>query len=149
MRTAVYGFLMALVPVPLAGQEAELPAWMAGCWEMRDGARWAEECWTAPRAGLMMGSGRTGTGGQTASWEFMRIERGDDGPIFSASPNGEGWTSFASAENSVGRIGFVNPANDYPQRVLYWREGELLAAEISLEDGSRSMRWTFRRMTGG
>ena len=26
-----------------------LPAWMAGCWETRDGARWAEECWIAPR----------------------------------------------------------------------------------------------------
>ena len=36
----------------------ELPAWMAGCWEARDGDRWSEECWTIPRAGMMMGSGR-------------------------------------------------------------------------------------------
>ncbi len=121
---------------------------MAGCWEMRDGARWADECWTVPRGGMMIGSGRAGSGDSLASFEHMRIERGEGGALtFLASPGGKGWTPFASAADPDG-VTFVNTANDFPQRVRYWREGELLKAEISLADGGQAMRWTFRR-TGG
>lgn len=148
MRLTVLGLAAAIFPVPLIAQEAELPGWMAGCWEMRDGERWAEECWTVPRAGMMMGSGRTGTGDVLSAWEFMRIERGEGGLVFSASPGGASWTSFASTDAASDSAAFVNTATDYPQRVRYWREGEVLNAEISLEDGSRAMRWTFRRMGG-
>ncbi len=50
-----------------------LPAWMAGCWERSEGASWTEECWTDPRAGLMMGSGSSGTGEKLREWEAMQI----------------------------------------------------------------------------
>lgn len=148
MRSMAFLLVIATIPAPLIAQEVELPAWMAGCWELREGERWAEECWTVPRAGMMMGSGRTGTGERTASWEFMRIERGEAGLTFSASPGGAPWTSFSASEGGADGLVFTNAANDYPQRVRYWREGETLNAEISLEDGSRAMRWSFRRMGG-
>ena len=41
---------------------APMPAFLAGCWEQRQGDRWTEECWTVPRGGLMIGSGRDGQG---------------------------------------------------------------------------------------
>lgn len=149
MKSFVVAALTLVLSVSAGAQETAMPDWMAGCWELREGERWAEECWTIPRAGMMMGSGRTGNGDAVSSWEFMRIERGDGGaPTFSASPGGAGWTAFASAVDPGGGVTFVNPANDYPQRVRYWREGELLNAEISLEDGSQAMRWSFRRMGG-
>ena len=44
-----------------------------------------------------------------------------------------------------GSVTFVNTANDYPQRIRYWREGPLLKAEIALEDGSRARTWTYKR----
>ncbi len=40
---------------------------------------------------------------------------------------------------------FANAAHDYPQRIRYWREGETLNAEISLLDGSKAMRWQYKR----
>ncbi len=55
---------------------------------------------------------------------------------------------FTAAEDEGDSVTFVNPANDYPQRIRYWREGEKLKAEISLEDGSNAMDWTFTRMGG-
>jgi len=38
---------------------------------------------------------------------------------------------------------FENRDHDYPQRIRYWREGEVLMAEISLADGSKPMRWRY------
>lgn len=128
---------------------------MAGCWEMRDGDDWAEECWTIPRAGMMMGSGRSGSASELSSWEFMLISLAEpDGGeaairmAFSASPRGQDWTVFAWSPSDEEGVTFHNSANDYPQRVRYWRDGDLLKAEISLEDGSRATQWVFRRMGG-
>jgi hypothetical protein len=137
-----------LAPVAASAQEAAMPAWMAGCWEMRDGERWAEECWTAPRGGQMMGSGRTGDATGVRSFEFMRIEREGQGLAFRAAPGGDGWTSFASASDPGEGVTFLNAAHDYPQRVRYWREGNELRAEISQSDGGNATQFTFRRMNG-
>ena len=129
-------------------QQTALPLWMAGCWEMRTGERWAEECWTAPRGGQMLGSGRTGDANGVRSFEFMRIERDGEGLAFRASPGGEGWTSFASTADPGDGVTFLNAAHDYPQRVRYWLEGTELRAEISLLDGSNATRFAFRRTNG-
>lgn len=149
-RLARMPLLLAFAATPaVAEPSAAPPVWMAGCWEMRDGERWAEECWTVPRGGQMLGSGRTGSGDAVRSFEHMRIERGEGGTLaFLASPGGRGWTTFVSAADPGEGITFVNAANDYPQRVRYWREGELLKAAISLGDGSNATSWTFRRMGG-
>ncbi|HYI40633.1 MAG TPA: DUF6265 family protein [Allosphingosinicella sp.] len=127
-------------------------SWMAGCWEQRDGDRWTEECWTTMRGGLMLGSGRTGRGGSILEWESLRIERdapNGEGPIvrlaYFAAPGGRGWTRFAGASNKGPGVTFYNFANDYPQRIRYWRDGDSLMAEIAMKDGSRPRRWRYRR----
>lgn len=133
----------------------ELPAWMAGCWEARDGDRWSEECWTIPRAGMMMGSGRSGDGDQLQSWEVMRVTLdmpNGDGPVvrmaYVASPGGGEATIFAWSPAQEEGVTFVNEAHDYPQRIRYWRDGDVLNAEISRADGSHAMSWTLTRMGG-
>jgi hypothetical protein len=123
-----------------------LPAWLAGCWHRAEGESWTEECWTAPHGGLMVGSGHSGTGDKVATFEFMRIEQGDKGPVFFGAPRGNGWTPFPSAADSEGGVTFLNVEQDYPQRIRYWREGELLHAEISLADGKQAESWTYRRI---
>ena len=159
MKLRWTGFLIALLAAPAAvsAQEPEpaIPSWMAGCWEMREGERWAEECWTAPRGGQMLGSGRTGDASGVRSFEFMRIELDEpngDGPVirmaFVAAPNGRGWTTFAWSPTDKPGVSFSNAANDYPQRVRYWLEGDELKAEISLLDGSNPTQFAFRRMNG-
>lgn len=101
----------------------------------------------------MLGSGRAGVGEDVTSWETMRIaldEPAGELPTvrmaFVAAPGGTGWTLFAWSPSPETGVTFHNAANDYPQRVRYWREGELLKAEVSLADGTRPTRWTFRRM---
>jgi hypothetical protein len=136
-----------------APAEPQLPGWMTGCWEQKDGDRWTEECWTVPRAGMMMGSSRGGIGQVTREWETMQIVRDQpngEGPAvpmaFWASPGGAPRTMFVWSPTAEPGVTFRNAANDYPQRIRYWRDGEELLAEISMADGSHAMRWRFRPM---
>lgn len=138
--------LIACASAAATGAEpAALPGWMAGCWIEEKGAGWTEECWTSARGGVMLGSGRNGEGTALRSWEAMQIVAADGTIAFWAAPGGIGRTRFALASANAREIVFANPANDYPQRIRYWREGEALNAEISLADGSKPMRWTYRR----
>jgi hypothetical protein len=59
---------------------------------------------------------------------------------------GRPWTLFAWSRNGGPGITFYNVANDYPQRIRYWREGDVLIAEIALEDGSKPKRWRYRKV---
>ena len=53
--------------------------------------------------------------------------------------------AFALAEHGAAHATFENAAHDYPQRITYARDGETLTATISLIDGSKAMRWTYKR----
>jgi hypothetical protein len=131
-------------------QPLALPEWMAGCWEHRSENRWTEECWTDPRGGIMLGTGRSGHGGVLDSWEVMQIEmvETDDPAIdpltFYGAPKGQNRTGFVWVRDSKEPgITFVNAAHDYPQRIRYWRDGRDLIAEVSLADGSKAQRWRY------
>ena len=105
LRSAVIGMAL-VVSGPAPAQEApSLPGWMAGCWEERVGERWTEECWTAPRAGMMMGSGRSGIGETVREWEAMQIIADDPAAkgtklAFWAASSG---TAAASSPPSCGK----------------------------------------------
>jgi hypothetical protein len=129
-----------------------LPEWMAGCWEQRSGDKWTEECWTAPKAGIMLGSGRSGTGEALRDWEAMQILRVDtDDPAvprmtFYGAPGGQNRTPFTWVASDGQSVTFVNEGHDYPQRIRYWREGRELVAEIALKDGSKAASWRYKPM---
>lgn len=140
-------FAVAAAPLVLsAAPAADLPGWMTGCWEQVEGDRWVDECWTRPRGGILIGSGRSGKGEALKSWEAMQIVRGPDGKLtFWASPQGGARVAFPLVSQRVSEVVFANPAHDYPQRIRYWREGELLKAETALADGSKAVGFTYRR----
>lgn len=135
-----------LLLAEVAGSPAPLPAFLTGCWEQRQGDRWTEECWTAPRGGLMIGSGRDGRGDTVRHWEWMRIERAADGSLgFHASPKGATPAMFKATHVNASEVTFVNAAHDFPQRIRYQRTATGIDAEVSLADGSKPMRWSYRR----
>ena len=146
MRLAHITLALMCVAAPAAADvRPSLPDWMAGCWETRDGDRWTDECWSPPRAGVMLGTGRSGTGDKLGDWEIMRIEA-DGGLVFYGAPTGTDWTPFPSAPDAEGGVTFLNTEHDYPQRIRYWREGERLNAEISMGNGSKAVRWSYQRI---
>jgi hypothetical protein len=127
-----------------------MPAFLSGCWEQRtEAGRWTEECWTDTRGGLMIGSGRDGSGDKVGHWEWMRIERDADGTLtFYGSPKGAAPVGFKAIDADSQSITFVNASHDYPQRVRYRVTDTGLAAEVSLADGSKPNRWSYRRTAG-
>ena len=137
--------VLALVASPLAAAAPALPDWLSGSWAMEDGASWAEEYWTSPRGGIMLGTGREGFGSEIKFWESMRITLNREGKlVLYAQPKGAPPTEFPMATMSDDAVEFTNPAHDYPQRIRYWRQGQLLMAESSKLDGSDAQRRNYR-----
>ena len=97
----------------------------------------------------MIGSGRTGKGDAVRHWEWMRIERSTDGSMtFYGSPKGAPAVGFKAADGDGTSITFVNAGHDYPQRVRYVVTDTGLDAEVSLADGSKPERWSYKRTAG-
>lgn len=144
---AAAGLLLATQSAAQAPVAA--PSWLAGAWIEASEKGWTEEFWTNERGGVLLGAGRNGKGDTLRGWEQMRLTRGAGGAwTFWASPQGASAVPFAMTSISATEIAFANPANDYPQRIRYWREGKLLLAEISLADGTKPMRWRYKAMGG-
>lgn len=148
MKSLLLAAVLAVTALPLGAERpaaAPLPDWMAGTWMMEDGANWSDEVWMDPRGGIMLGVARSGFGPQLQFWEVSQIRRKADGTIsLLAQPQGKPASEFPMVLHSEEAIEFANPAHDYPQRIRYWRQGQLLMAEISKLDGSDAVRWNFR-----
>ena len=121
--------------------------WLAGHW-VQDGKNgWAEESWTPPRGGVMLGTGLTGKLDEAKSFEFMRIaESPTHGrPVFWGSPGGRAPVPFPLAMEGRQAVTFENPKHDYPTRISYRREGKMLIATTSGPGGSNPQTWRYRK----
>lgn len=122
-------------------------AWMSGSWVQETAEQRVAETWLGPGNGLMVGTNLTTMSSGRKSFEFLRIADSPAGPSYFASPGGRAPVEFRFKEAGDRRIVFENAAHDFPQRILYWREGESLKARIegSLKGRERSEEWTFSR----
>lgn len=145
-RTIVAGLAAGLLLTsPLAG--AEELAWLAGHWCGTHGKTFSEETWMSPRGDLLMGMHRDTRDGKAVGFEFMRIARQDGRWVFLAQPGGKDAVAFAADSVARDRIVFVNPAHDFPRRVIYRRvDADTLLAQVDdgSDDGKR-LQWTWKR----
>ena len=116
---------------------------------MQQGAAWAEELWTEPRDDVMLGVEREGFGPQVEGWQVQRIQRKPGGTlVLIAQPKGGTPVEYTLTVASEEAIEFANPLHDYPQRIRWWRQGQLLMAEMSRIDGSQPTRLNYRPVAG-
>jgi hypothetical protein len=136
--------LILMLPgaAPAAGG---LPEWLAGRWCTAEGGptRTCEQ-WQPAAGGMMLGASQMVKGDKTLAFEFLRITMDGDTVVYLAQPGGKPPTAFRAVAGGEGAT-FVNAAHDYPQRIHYRLKGDELTAEISLADGSKAMRWSYRR----
>ncbi|HEY7413241.1 MAG TPA: DUF6265 family protein [Vicinamibacteria bacterium] len=130
-----------------AGDALDDLAWIAGTWEGTADGMAMEEHWLEPSGGTMLGLHRDVAGGRTVSFEFLRIEAGPDGVAYVAQPGGRPPTRFALVERGKDRVVFANPAHDFPQRILYWRDAAGLHARVEGKEKGvdQAMEWTWRK----
>ncbi len=127
-----------------AQHSLETLEWLAGHWISDEGAVVQEEYWMEPAGGIMPGLHRDVRSGGTSFFEYLRIVEKDGALLYHASPGGNGETVFRADSIENGFVRFVNPAHDYPQRIVY--ELDLhgkLAATISDAQGGNARRWVF------
>jgi len=144
-----------MVAVPLAPLRAQPSssgigalAWLAGSWAGSDGRNDHEEHWTAPKGGAMVGVHRTVRDGRMVEFEFLRIEEQKETLVYLSMPNGRSpATPFTLTSIEGQRAVFENSAHDFPQRVIYWKDGEALRARIegAVDGKTRSMEWRWTR----
>ena len=146
--------LILAVCLPLPGSAAELDdldalGWLAGCWEGRGGGGRNQECWMPPEGGMMLGVSRV-LSQRGTMFEFLRIAAHGEGLAYLASPRGKEAVAFTLVENDGRRAVFTNPWHDFPQRIIYQRDGDALTARVEAErDGEwRGFDVAWRRAEG-
>ena len=89
------------------------------------------EQWMKPAGGLMLGIGRTVKKEKAVDFEFMRIEQKGDDIFFIAKPkDNKDETPFKLIKSSSNEAVFENPDHDFPQCVIYKRQGKNLTGRI-------------------
>jgi len=144
--------LAAMAFVPLAAVAQSIPRaasldWLAGTWTQVKGDERVTETWIGPGNGLLVAANLTTRGAQRRSFEFLRIADTPEGFSYYASPGGRAPVEFKLKEQAERRVVFENGANEFPQRILYFREGDTLVARIEGAIGGKekSAEWRFGR----
>jgi len=127
-------------------------AWLAGTWravDERDGRTivTTEHWLDFTRFGSLAVS-RTMIEDDEVFFEFLRIRTSRSATEYIAQPRGRSpGVAFKLVELGDQRAVFANPEHDFPQRIIYQREGDELRARIEgVQNGAQRVeRWVYRR----
>lgn len=104
-------------------------AWLAGSWQ-GDGF---SEHWTAPVDGMMAGQGWALEDGRIVFFEHLALLARPEGLVYRAWPGGGRPTDFVATHVAPGELVFENPGHDFPRRIAYRLEGEVLTVQLEGE----------------
>ncbi|QIG78667.1 DUF6265 family protein [Stakelama tenebrarum] len=142
--------LLPIAALALAANQSAAPtiadvAFMAGEWGATDADGWTIEHWSQPAGGTMMGYAMSGDDSVTFR-EFLRIAPDAEGTL-ALVVTGVDLTpvAFTLTETAPNRVTFEAPEHDYPQKISYMRDGDVMVATISMADGSNPSTWEYRR----
>lgn len=122
--------------------------WMSGYWLSCGPQGEVAETWTDPRGGQMIGHGVTLTPRGRTDFEMLRIAPADGVAAYHAQPRGQAPTVFKAIEADGDHVVFQNLENDFPQRIIYRRQGaDIMTARIegAIDGREQSMEWRFDR----
>ncbi len=144
---SIVGAFLIVAPSPALNAQAnslEAVQWFSGCWERASGDRRTVERWHPPAQGVMRGVSRSFAGATETGGERLRIYSSDGTLIYEAHPSTQALTEFRATSITSDEIVFENPAHDFPQRVIYRKQGtDSLVARIEGDRAGRSQPVTF------
>jgi hypothetical protein len=159
IRTPRYWMLCLVLlgaTISFAEESPKTPAsldslsWLEGHWRGEGGGVRMEEVWMSGEGAVMPGVHRDLFDNGRSFFEYLRIELRPSGIVYLASPRGESTTEFPLRESSDSFVLFENPEHDFPQRIEYRRDGELLTVSIegNANGETRRRSWQWKRVPG-
>jgi len=144
VRFLVLSTLLALSACGATAQNPDraMPDWMSGYWLACEGGETAETWVGAGRETLV------GTNLSDGGYDFLRIATNEDGQVvYYSMPGGRSPpTEFVLTGHADQRAVFENPVHDFPKRIIYDRDGDVMTARIDGgESSEQSMEWRFAR----
>lgn len=116
----------------------EALAWLDGTWASEVDGTQAEERWTPPVGGLLLGVHREVRQGKAVGFEFLRVEA-VAGRLMLRSMGGRPSADFTLVASGAACVSFERGGNAFPQRVRYWREGDVLHSSAEGGKGAAQM----------
>jgi hypothetical protein len=137
LLTAACGASTAQAPPP------PTPDWLSGYWLNCDNGRQTAESWIGAGSGTLLGTNLSAEG-----FEFLRVaENGRGGYGYFSMPNARSpATEFTMVTHEPNRAVFENVQHDFPQRIIYTRDGDTLHARIEDAGATQGADWDFRRV---
>lgn len=132
-----------IISTSLSAQTLADLSWMNGYWINQENGNSSEELWSTSDGGMMIGLNRSVYANGRSSFEFLRIVESEDKVMYLASPGGQSPTPFTLTETLNNKAVFENMENDFPQRIIYSREGNTMTARIEDASGEKGMQWTW------
>ena len=146
--------LAPVAPIAATASASQQPslqpvAFVSGCWRGAIPNGYMEEYYSTPTSNLIVGVTRYVRDGRTVDFEFSRIEASDSGIVLMPQPRGRAPTSFRLSASDSSSATWENPTHDFPQRILYRREGRdslVAAIEGPGSAGTRRIEWRMGRV---
>lgn len=111
-----------------------------GCWENENGLE--RESWTIDPSGWLIGyAASRDAEGNVTYFEHMRIERGDAEVLVVTGQENSKTRFVRRKTDTPDEFRFENPEHDYPQLIVYRRQGDALKAYIDLIAGGKRVRF--------
>ncbi len=116
-------------------------AWLTGCWAREGKEAGTGETWMPPAGGTMLGMSRSVKDGKTNFIEFLQIRTGPESKLqYVVLMPGQTEVAFTLTKLTATEAVFENPAHDFPQRIIYRREGKAkLFARIEGPDKGKTV----------
>jgi hypothetical protein len=146
ITTGIFILILSTVLFAQGPFKIENLGWLSGCWasENKDANTSVSEFWTMVAGDSILGVGRTIKNGQTVDYEYMRIAVYDKGIFYIAKPKANTEeTSFKLTKLAAAEAVFENPAHDFPQKIIYRRDGTNLFARVEGNNKGKFMGFDF------
>jgi len=142
--TFVLGLNFAACQPAAETSAPESPHPFVGCWENENSLE--REGWTIDPSGWLIGyAASRDAEGNVTFFEHMRIERGVDTEVLVVTGQDNSETRFTRRKTDTpDEYRFENPTHDYPQVIVYQREGDALKAYIDLIAGGKRVSFDKR-----
>jgi hypothetical protein len=149
-RSALIFMVVAVASGAINAQSAakiEDAGWLVGCWSITRADGFTEEHWLAPAGGAMLGVGRSIRASKMIEFEFLSIREVNGQLAYVAIPSRQKETVFPLVKSSAAELVFENPTHDFPQRVIYRKVPDGIAARVEgmLNGKLRSEDYAYQR----